>query len=120
MLSTEKIIIASAMILVALIGYGLGFTAGKGESKREITITESELPPFFLDLEKQKAGEGGAIVPQAGSQQNSAGTFVASKKGKYYYPSDCPSAKQLSLVNIIQFGTFEEAESAGYKLGTRC
>jgi hypothetical protein len=40
--------------------------------------------------------------------------FVASKKGKKYYPVDSASAQNLSLDNRVYFPTASAAEAAGY------
>jgi hypothetical protein len=42
------------------------------------------------------------------------GTFVASKRGKKYYPIGSPSAEKLSPANRVYFQTAQEAEKAGY------
>ena len=46
--------------------------------------------------------------------------YVASSRGKYYYPSNCSLAKNLSAKNLLTFSTEEEAKSAGYIFNTRC
>lgn len=46
--------------------------------------------------------------------------YVASSKGKYYYPIDCPLASNLSEKNKIYFSSKEEAEAKGYIYQTRC
>lgn len=40
--------------------------------------------------------------------------FVASKKGKYYYPSNCSKAKALSIKNTLYFKDKISAEGSGY------
>lgn len=109
----EKLIIALCMVLVAGIAYALGFIAARESYSRGVTITETELPPLFLESVSPTKTPVGEI-------RKTEGAFVASKKGKNYYPADCPVRKTLSLANLIFFDTFEEAESKGYKLSTRC
>lgn len=46
--------------------------------------------------------------------------FVASKRGKYYYPVTCDLAKNLSPSNLIYFDTEEKAIIAGYQRQTKC
>ncbi len=46
--------------------------------------------------------------------------FVASSRGKYYYPVDCNLANTLKEENKIYFKTQQEAESRGYIYNTRC
>lgn len=54
------------------------------------------------------------------SLQNNKGNFVASNKGKKYYPTNCSGAKSLSPTNLVYFQTKEEAEAKGYSLSTGC
>jgi hypothetical protein len=46
--------------------------------------------------------------------------FVASSRGKYYYPVDCSLADGLKEENRIYFKTQQEAEEKGYTYNTRC
>ena len=46
--------------------------------------------------------------------------FVASSRGKYYYPIDCSLANGLKEENRIYFKTQQEAENKGYIYNTRC
>lgn len=46
--------------------------------------------------------------------------FVASSRGKYYYPVDCSLSNSLKEENRIYFKTQQEAESRGYIYNTRC
>jgi hypothetical protein len=46
--------------------------------------------------------------------------FVASSRGKYYYPVDCNLANSLKEENRIYFKTQQEAEERGYVYNTRC
>lgn len=48
------------------------------------------------------------------------GDFVASKRGKRYYPVDCSGAKTLKETNKIYFQTAAEAEQKGYTLSDSC
>jgi hypothetical protein len=47
-------------------------------------------------------------------------SYVASSRGKYYYPIDCSLAKNLKEENKIYFKTKEEAEDKGYIYNTKC
>ncbi len=47
-------------------------------------------------------------------------SFVASSRGKYYYPLDCSLANGLKEENRIYFKTQQEAEESGYTYNTRC
>ncbi len=46
--------------------------------------------------------------------------FVASSRGKYYYPVDCNLSNSLKEENKIYFKTQQEAEDRGYIYNTRC
>jgi hypothetical protein len=46
--------------------------------------------------------------------------FVASKRGKYYYPVDCSLANSLKEENKIYFSSEEEAQKQGYIFNSRC
>jgi len=46
--------------------------------------------------------------------------FVASSRGKYYYPVDCNLSDGLKKENRIYFKTQQEAENNGYIYNTRC
>ncbi len=57
-------------------------------------------------------GQEGAQVPEH--------AFVASKRGKYYYPSLCSKAKTLSIKNMLYFKDISAAEAAGFKASSGC
>jgi len=75
-----------------------------------ITLTQTELPSFVREY-------GAATV--IGPVETDI-LYVASSRGKYYYPSNCSYAKQLSPANLLNFFSEEEAEKAGYQKSTRC
>jgi hypothetical protein len=47
-------------------------------------------------------------------------TYVASKNGTKYYPSDCAGANRIKAENQVIFGSTKEAEDAGYEAATNC
>jgi uncharacterized protein YneF (UPF0154 family) len=47
-------------------------------------------------------------------------TFVASSRGKYYYPTDCNLANGLKEENRIYFKTDQDAKNRGYIYNTKC
>ena len=51
---------------------------------------------------------------------NSRGSYFASKKGKKYYSSGCSAGKTIKQENKIYFSTTTEAENAGYTLSSSC
>lgn len=48
------------------------------------------------------------------------GNYLASKRGKKYYPVDCPAANNIKVENRLYFKTATEAESKGYSLSSSC
>jgi hypothetical protein len=46
--------------------------------------------------------------------------FVASKRGKYYYPKACSKAKTLSVKNMLYFKDKMSAEAAGFSAYSGC
>ena len=46
--------------------------------------------------------------------------FVASSRGKYYYPKNCSRAKSLSVQNMLYFKDKMSAEAAGYIAHSAC
>ena len=46
--------------------------------------------------------------------------FVASSRGKYYYPKSCSRAKTLSIKNMLYYKDKTTAEAAGYIEYSRC
>ena len=48
------------------------------------------------------------------------GLYVASSRGKKYYPVDCPAVSGLSKKNLVYYKTAMEAEKSGKTLSTSC
>ncbi|MGC8880748.1 MAG: hypothetical protein ACP5OX_00485 [Minisyncoccia bacterium] len=94
-------------ILLLSLSFSLGIIVGGRFFQRPPLIVEKDL---LFNLENDKN-----LVNQKGESG-----YVASLKGKYYYPIDCPLAKILSEKNKIYFQTKEEAESRGYIYNSRC
>ena len=79
----------------------------------------------FAACPAASAVASGTVAGQAAvsSEANSAAIsapFVASKRGKKYYPASCPAAASLSKANIIGFSSEEEARAAGYERSAGC
>lgn len=91
-------------ILTLSFVFSLGVIVGGKFFVRPPIIIEKELLTNLQPITQEKEERG----------------FVASSKGKYYYPIDCPLAKNLSEKNKIFFNTKEEAESKGYIFNPRC
>jgi len=54
------------------------------------------------------------------TNNNSRGSYFASKKGKKYYSSGCSAGKTIKIENRIYFSTTTEAEKAGFTLSSSC
>lgn len=78
---------------------------------------------FFLGGKQIVPDQSGSFVVPAGSLLTNTieitvpegMRFVASRRGKKYYPVDSASASNLAPANRVYFKTAEEAEGAGYK-----
>jgi len=107
------IFIVLAVVLVALISFGIG----------RLSAPKSE-PIQIKNLEKASV-EDLMIEQVASTEADSAtasqeGKVVGSKNSDKYHLPDCPGAKQISEQNKIWFGSIEAAEKAGYKPAGNC
>lgn len=115
------------MVCIIILGVSVaGFCLGIQSSKKDEAKVTIETNPSLVipvgtntgqnvgnEAVKGDKSETTAPVPQTGS-------FVASKKGKKYYPINCTGAKSLSESNRIYFKNAAEAEAKGYSLSTSC
>lgn len=69
----------------------------------------------LISSELSSEGTSMPTTPQVDSNP-----FVASKRGKYYYPSNCTKAKTLSISNMLYFKDKIGAEAAGFKAHLGC
>jgi hypothetical protein len=106
----KKIMFAIAIFLIASLSFSLGFITGGKIISRPPLVINKEL---IVNLNEESA---------ASNQLTTKGQslFVASSRGKYYYPVDCSLAQNLSEKNKIYFQSKEEAESRGYIQNTKC
>lgn len=84
-----------------------GVMRGSGRiviGNRAVTVNGSGAFALPLDLPRTAPAASAAY----------GGGFVASSRGKKYYPAGSPAAAKLSPKNIIHFATRAEAEAAGY------
>ena len=54
------------------------------------------------------------------TNNDSRGSYFASKKGKKYYSNGCSAGKTIKQENRIYFSNKTEAENAGYTLSSSC
>jgi micrococcal nuclease len=57
-------------------------------------------------------------APAAAATLSADAQFVASSRGRVYYPRGCSAARNLAWSNLIGFATEEEAQEAGYTRST--
>jgi len=89
--------------------FSFGIIIGANIISRPPMIIEKQL---LLDIEKTSIKEENAEYREF--------SFVASSRGKYYYPIDCSLADTLKEENKIYFKTRQEAERGGYIYNIRC
>lgn len=101
----------SLAFLMIVFAFSSGIIIGANILSRPPMIIEKDL---IFDLDKE--------LTEIESQKESLREFeyVASSRGKYYYPIDCSLANTLKEENKIYFKSKEEAESNGYIYNTRC
>ena len=105
-------------ILLLLIAFGLGFAWGAKIFKRPPILISGnvvDLNSLFSATSSQSENYHSFTTEKAQPQY-----YVASSRGKYYYPDNCSLAKTLSPKNLLKFNTAKEAEDAGYILNSHC
>ncbi|MGB9681100.1 MAG: hypothetical protein ACPLXL_00910 [Minisyncoccia bacterium] len=96
-------------LLIFSLGLSLGIIVGGNVFSR---------PPIVI--EKDLLWEKESFSQNNKNNNEVQKSYVASSKGKYYYPSDCPLANNLSEKNKIYFSSKEEAEAQGYVYQAKC
>lgn len=95
--------------LSIFLSFSLGIIIGANIISRPPIIVEKQL---ITNIKESTIGEA-TIKPKEFP-------FVASSRGKYYYPVDCKLVNNLKEENKIYFKTQQEAENRGYIYNTRC
>jgi hypothetical protein len=114
----SNIIIGSVLVgvvIVAILGMSLMSKGGKGNE----SMAGSVSPKAAVSGAVQTVDVVGSIE-SASSSGIQSGSFVASKQGKKYFPSDCGSAKTIKEENRVYFGSETEAQQAGYERTATC
>jgi len=101
----DFLLLSFLAILIFGFGFSLGIISGGKFFGRSPIIIEKDLLWGKEDFE---------------TKENQGEKYVASKKGKYYYPINCPLANNLSESNKIYFFSKEEAEAQGYIYQSKC
>jgi len=103
--------LSSLAFLIIIFSFSSGIIIGANILGRPPMIIEKDL---ILDLEKA------LMEIEVKNESLKEFPYVASSRGKYYYPVDCSLANTLKEENKIYFKSQEEAESRGYVYNTRC
>ncbi len=106
----KKFMFAIAIFLIASLFFSIGFIMGGKIISRPPLVIDKEL---IVNLNEESSASN-----QLTTKDQSL--FVASSRGKYYYPVDCSLSQNLSEKNKIYFSTKEEAEAKGYIYNTKC
>lgn len=89
----------------------LGIITGKNVFRPDPIFLEGVTPVNDLSLQAN-------LTSLTKNSEN--GDYVASNRGRMYYPVSCGAANNLKQENRIYFQTAIEAETAGYKRSTAC
>jgi len=106
--------IALLMICVASSSFGLGRLSKTAFNSQPVSI-QYEAQSLVANVSQGLPGAG-----DKGIGDSSTGLFVASKRGKKYYPVGCGAAGSLKENNKIFFKSEAEAEAAGYTRSSSC
>jgi hypothetical protein len=110
-------------ILLFILCFGVGFCMGaKIFSRPAITISGNmiDLNTLMSETNKIKEQNMANIQGFVDDKIQEDIYYVASSRGKNYYPSTCSAWKSLSPDNLIKFNTEDEAKTAGYTLSKQC
>jgi hypothetical protein len=113
----KDLLLVFIIILVGLISFGLGRLSKnepKGDLKIEYIPQEAQVLQSVQTVAQIQ--EKKALNTTNSSKRN----FVASNRGKKYYPANCSAGKSIKEENRIYFETKEEAERKGYELSSSC
>lgn len=111
-INEKELFLATIVVLVATISFGLGRLSKIREEKTPIIIenvaTSTEITVKTPNSQRATLTVGEDKI------------FVASKNGKKYYYAWCDAAKTIKEQNRVWFATKEEAEKAGYESAANC
>jgi len=105
------------LILFGFLMFGLGLIQGGKFLQRPSIIVNGNVIGV-ADLKEQIVANMDTKIADVKSLVDNG--FVASKRGKYYYPNGCKLADGLSQTNLIYFDTEQEAINAGYIRQIKC
>ncbi len=124
----KDLYIAAIIVLVAFGSFGLG-RLSKEEGSRVVIQDPGALSlqnqalaaaPFPVTSSPTVTTPAAPLKTVPTAAKPVTGAYVASSRGKRYYPVSCNAANNLSEANKIYFATKEEAEKAGYTPSASC
>ncbi len=104
-------------ILLVFLAFGSGIVLGGRFLQRPPITIEGDVIDIG-DLKMVNTAQKALETTNAKSIE--MGGFVASSRGKYYYPAGCSLAKNLSPANLLNFETEQQAVDAGYIRQEKC
>ncbi len=121
----HDLMIVLVILGVSVSSFALGALSSQKDDSKVIIKTDPNL--IITTPDDYSGNSANSIATRPDTDQNQITTnqssglpFVASKKGKKYYPVGCPASKSLSKTNLIYFKDEIEAEAKGYSLSTSC
>jgi len=120
--------IVIVILCVAIGSYSLGRLSMKNTENPVLVRFEGKQIPLANELEPISDSESTTQVHSVANTSANAlvgkdvgiHPYVASKRGKKYYPISCSAASTLKQENKIYFDTEEEAQAKGYSLSQSC
>ena len=121
--------VVSIVILTGLICFVLGRLSIDTQKGSGVVITggANAIGAALVDPSRatqpniaQNSTNSESLTVQNTAQTMGDGLYVASSRGKKYYPVDCPAASGLSKKNLVYYKTAMDAEKAGKSLSTSC
>jgi len=119
----KDILTIAIVILVGISSFYLGRLSNQGSTdglKIEYTAQQASVvggTSSFKDTNSQIS-----LNPSISDRinNNTEGSYFASKRGKKYYSAGCSAGKSIKQENKIYFQTSTEAERAGYTISSSC
>ncbi len=119
----KDILTIAIVILVGISSFYLGRLSNQGSTdglKIEYTAQQASAiggTSSFKDTNSQIS-----LNPSISDRinNNTEGSYFASKRGKKYYSAGCSAGKSIKQENKIYFQTSTEAERAGYTISSSC
>ena len=117
-LADNRVFMATLMILVALISFGLGrqsVTDSKATSTNTPESTKATVTSSQVETAKSPTNAAAVVTATEDSVY-----YVASRNGQVYHLPFCSGAKRITEANKITFKSKAEAEAAGYRPAANC